>query len=366
MGKFRTLLSTQVSSAQDEVFLDLEWGSWMKQSASHGHEHPQAWLALALKTYGMRVRGFEPCQSAYTARAAYRVDTGNGHVVVKVFRQPLYRLQRMLRELQYLKKSGYRRMPKVLSNQSGQYWSECGKRLIYLTEWVDGPPVSLHSSDLMLLGRALAELHTVPVPVEKSRSSQMLTRMKQLENDFYQRNLPSVLSQHSPSQRWFQSHVGEIRELSESAWTALGREEIAPILEQSLQQGSYLHGDVTRPNVLRRRRDVCLIDWEQVKIGCPWLELVKAMANTTEFESRSLLALLRGYERIRPLSPAERRIVAALFHFPREAWLAALQIGSQRKNLATFQVLESTWEQRLEAVRAVDDWSQTVPFGRGP
>lgn len=194
----------------------------------------------------------------------------------------------------------------------------------------------------------------------------MLARMKQLENDFYQRNLPSILSLHSPSQRWFQSHVEEIRKLSESAWTDLGSEEMAPVVEKSLQQGRYLHGDVTRPNVLRRRRDVCLIDWEQLKIGCPWLELVKAMANTTEFESRPLLALLRGYERIRPLSCAERRMVAALFHFPREAWLAAGQICSLRKNLSTFQVLESTWEQRLAAVRVVEDWSHTVSFGKGP
>jgi Ser/Thr protein kinase RdoA (MazF antagonist) len=103
---------------------------------------------------------------------------------------------------------------------------------------------------------------------------------------------------------------------------------------------------------------VLLIDWDQARPGSACLELVTALTNTTNFTPSRMAAFLQGYESVRPFTRPERRLVSALYRFPREAWHLCDQTRRGRgEPLAA--ILNSSWDSRISAVQWMEEWANT-------
>jgi Ser/Thr protein kinase RdoA (MazF antagonist) len=128
-------------------------------------------------------------------------------------------------------------------------------------------------------------------------------------------------------------------------------------MSEEIKHPALIHGDVTRPNIIINSKGLFLIDWDCLRMGSTYNEIVKTLSNTTYYNPILINALLRGYEEIKPLKSAERLLISALFRLPREAWGAARNIARGRGH-RSFRVLEQTWEQRLIAIRCLDEWAR--------
>ena len=151
------------------------------------------------------------------------------------------------------------------------------------------------------------------------------------------------------AQAWLLTHAAESEEMTQLAKQTLESSGVRDLLCKVKYAPAVIHGDVTRPNILIEKHRVVLLDWEQVKWGNPYEELARALANTANFNINLLMALLSGYECVRPLSSLERQTVAAYFSIPREVWLTAHDLFSGKSPL-TWPGLRETWEPRKKAV----------------
>ncbi len=136
--------------------------------------------------------------------------------------------------------------------------------------------------------------------------------------------------------------------------------DVKKIMEEEDNFPALVHGDVTYPNVVIRADGLFLIDWERLRMDSIYYEIAKTLLNNTSYQTHLIQSLLRGYEEINPLKPEQRRLIAAFYRLPREAWIAAADL-LLRKEREVYRVLKVTWDDRLKSIRLMDDWAGLQP-----
>jgi len=312
----------------------------------------RSYMNRIVSGYGLRTRKIDPCHSLYKQAAAYRIKTRNGDYLVKPFHGTARRLKRIVRSMRRLKKAGFSHLPAWKKNRKGAYWVKAGNRFYYLTEWVDGTTLPMEAPAFQALGRALGRLHRVKAGSSRINS---LAGLKK-QSDAFHRHLADLRKQGTEDGKWFAEKGDQCLSLSRQSWKDLRLSRAARILRKEQKRPSLIHGDVTLPNLLMKGKRLYLIDWERVRPGNSYLELAKALANTTGFSTPLMEALLEGYTSKRSLSRPERHIVAALFRFPREAWYAAKETAAGRPS-HLLEIVRSSWDRRLAAISWIDAWA---------
>ncbi|MDT2241959.1 phosphotransferase [Paenibacillus larvae] len=86
-------------------------------------------------------------------------------------------------------------------------------------------------------------------------------------------------------------------------------------MEEEINHPALIHGDVTLPNIIIHPSRPFLIDWDLLRMGSTYYETAKTLLNTTNFDPANISALIKGYEQIKGLTPAERLLISAFFAF---------------------------------------------------
>lgn len=327
--------------------------------------------------YGMKAASWETVNSHYHVGAAIRVRTNQGDMLIKPFRGSSERLRHMTATLQRLWEQGYRYMPKLYRTQKGQLYTVVGGQPHYVTTWVSGQPLDSTPQHLRKLGRALARLHQVPwsqlenrkVPGVSRRGSDLsssvlnrrLAALRTYDRSFRIADRAAVRDDdvNAEGRKWLHERQSEIERLADKAWHRLEDPELNDIKAAESIHPVHVHGDVTKFNVVvTPEGSVKLVDWDGLRVGSRWIELVTALSNTAQFDPPAMEALLEGYERVRPLSAPERMLVAAVFSLPREAWYARQEKdGAVVWNDEMLDVFAKTWSARLQAVQWMNRWA---------
>ncbi|GIP39121.1 hypothetical protein J31TS4_24010 [Paenibacillus sp. J31TS4] len=310
------------------------------------------------RAYGWNLVDVRPLSSYYKKVAAYSMDTESGRYFVKPYRGSSARLARIVRYMRLLKRKGYRHMPRWVRTTSGKRWTRVGGRLYYATEWIDGQRLG-GPEDYYRLGRALAKLHRRTRGRTGSRGTLAAKAIADLRKQHlrFARELASVSARSTPAGRWFRQHGMRCLAVSRRAWSRLGQADIRAELLREQRSPSLIHGDITSFNVLLTQQQLYLIDWEMAKPKSAYVELVKALTNTTGFSIPEMASLLRGYESIRPLRKSQRRLIAALYSVPREGFLAAAA-ARHSSSPEVFRIFRSTWNSRLAANKWMNRWAR--------
>ncbi|TXK83667.1 phosphotransferase family protein [Paenibacillus sp. N3.4] len=136
--------------------------------------------------------------------------------------------------------------------------------------------------------------------------------------------------------------------------------EVHQVFSEEMKQPAFIHGDVTIPNIVINSDNLYLVDWDGLTIGSRYNEIAKALLNTSFFNPDHIKETLQGYEEIQSFNSAERLLISALFRLPREAWSAARNIAYGR-GPRDIRILERTWDERLKAIRWLDNWALQLP-----
>ncbi|TJY43967.1 aminoglycoside phosphotransferase family protein [Cohnella pontilimi] len=322
----------------------------------------EALLKTVIRRFGLSAREVTPHSSFYRPNAAYRVTSGQGDWVLKPFRRTPgrsdaeHQIRAVVACIRTLEKSKYPHMPLWRTTTSGRYWLSSGDTVFYMTEWVKGRILSRKPAEFEELGNALARLHGLGRSMSGHRYTRRHKHLLRAKERRFRTQLSKLSKQNSPGGQWFAAHGSECNALAHEAWSLLRRPEASLAMDQEREEPSLIHGDVTIPNIIVTAAGIKLIDWDTLRVGSRYMELVKALSNVTGFNPELMAALLRGYEEIRPLNLGERLTIAGLFRLPREAWYSAEALANGRKHSA-FEPLRQTWPDRLEAVRWLDEWA---------
>jgi Ser/Thr protein kinase RdoA (MazF antagonist) len=330
----------------------------------------KAKLSDITNQYGLRLHNVVAYDSLYKQNAAFRASTDKGTFLIKPFHKRVHgtksgtkgQITRVSSFFHKLKKSGYSHAPNWLTTKDGRYWVNLNGRLYYMTEWLEGRSIQMDNDrDFSLLGRALANLHTScqdTLPAMSPYTQKQITLL-QAQDRLFQLRLKDIQSLTAPG-KWFRSHGGKCCELTREAWEIIHTREVKRSIKEETNHPTLVHGDVTVPNVIINSNGLFLIDWDCLRMDSTYNEIAKTVLNTTGYNLAYIHAFLHGYQEIKPLKPAERHLITALYRLPREAWYAAgsLVLGNTPP---IFRILQHTWENRIKAIHWMDDWTRQSP-----
>ncbi|GAA0136214.1 hypothetical protein YSY43_30550 [Paenibacillus sp. YSY-4.3] len=122
---------------------------------------------------------------------------------------------------------------------------------------------------------------------------------------------------------------------------------------------ALIHNDITAHNVIiSDDGQLFIIDWDRIKLGSIYVELATTLMNTTHFNPVFMHSLLQGYDELRHLNHAERKLISALYRLPREAWHAA-RFPDRPRSRNMLDIMEQTWLLRLKAMDELDEWAKS-------
>ncbi|WP_261807922.1 phosphotransferase [Paenibacillus sp. N3.4] len=311
-------------------------------------------------SYGFSVIKIRSYSSQYKNIAAFRVTTNQGNYMVKPFIGSRSRLIRLSSYAARLHRKGFRSMPKWLKTRSGKHWVKKRGKLYYVTEWIEGRKIHKSGSkeDFAELGGALANLHSVSRSFRLAPRSDSSIRKLGKRHAAFCSQLKILRGKSTKAGRWFQEHGDHCMKLCRDALDSLGTERIRSRMLKESRRPPLVHGDVTIPNVLKSKERTYLIDWDGMGPGSSYFDLVVAITNTAGFNIPNMAAFLSGYEQVCPLTRSEKKLISALYRIPREAWHVCRYASSGRKYEHLLDIVEKSWNARMEAIQWMDIWSQ--------
>ncbi|WP_246358487.1 phosphotransferase, partial [Paenibacillus phytorum] len=260
-------------------------------------------------SYGFSIIKIRPCPSLYKNVAAFRVSTNKGNYMIKPFIGSQGRLFRLSSYASRLRRKGFRGMPKWLKTRSGKHWVKKRGKLYYVTEWIEGRDILSNKEELAKLGVVLAKLHSVSRSFGLPPRSDSLVRELKKRHAAFCSQTKVLRSKSSKAGTWSQHRGEQCMKLGWDALESLKAERIRSRLQKESRQQPLVHGDVTIPNALKSKERIYLIDWDAMKPGSAYLDLVVALTNTTEFNPSNMAAFLSGYEQVRPLTRSEKKLI---------------------------------------------------------
>ncbi|KRE51416.1 phosphotransferase [Paenibacillus sp. Soil724D2] len=321
------------------------------------------------RRFGIRALRSGTVASFYRENAIIQVQTKMGTYALKpFFRNALLRtstvhqMKTTAAYLELLMNSGFTYMPKWLTTRSGKLWTLHRERPFYMTEWIKGRNLE-KNEDFEELGRALATLHTTSSGIldTKGPSTHNQIRIWKIQDRLFRRRMNKAIQNHERNRKWYKIYGKYCKRLTDRAWANLNSPEVVDLLKKEANRPALIHNDITSPNVIiSENGQLFIIDWDRVKVGSIYVDLAKALMNTTQFNPDFILALLKGYEERRPLDQTERKLISSLYGLPREAWHAT-QFPHESRSREMLDILKKTWDPRLKAMDLIDEWTKSIP-----
>ncbi|WP_152393070.1 phosphotransferase [Paenibacillus guangzhouensis] len=305
--------------------------------------------------------------SLYRKSAILQVRTNRGTYAVKpFFRSPflrsstIHQIKTTAGYMQRLAESGFTYMPHWHRSTSGSLWIMNQGRPFYMTAWIQGRKLE-KKEDYEELGRAIATLHQTSRRFIHTNDTvtRKQIRIWQGKDRLFRRRMAVALRMNERRHKWYKHYGKACERLADRAWTMITSPEIAELLAKEVAGPALIHNDITTPNVIiSDDGGLFIIDWDYVRIGSIYVDVVKALMNTTQYNPIYILALIKGYEELYPFDKHERKLISALYGLPLEAWQAT-QIIYRKRSSEMLRIMEQTWILRLKAVDVVDEWANS-------
>ncbi|WP_339201725.1 aminoglycoside phosphotransferase family protein [Paenibacillus sp. FSL P2-0322] len=306
--------------------------------------------------------------SLYRKNAVIQVKTKKGTYALKPFSRTkmvrsntIQQMERAASHIRLLKKRKYTYMPAWLPTHSGKLWTLHQGTPFYVSQWIKGRGLET-AEDFEKLGRALATLHATSTGLhrmDKGKSPPTIQQLRIWKNQdrLFQRKMIKNSRHDKTYRNWYNAHGEDCKRLSRRAWKDLQDASIIRLLRMEHRHPSLIHSDITTPNVIiSDDGHLKIIDWDRAKIGSIYADLAKALMNTTQFNPEFVQSLLKGYQKRKPLSRTERKIVTALYKLPREAWHASRHPNRSRDR----EILDNwdqSWPLRLQIIHILQEWA---------
>lgn len=274
--------------------------------------------------------------SVSRGRGTVIADTDKGRVVLKEYHGSPERLEPLQKVLSYLK--GWDEHVEQLladAEENLTVEDEEGKKYILKTCCTGKECDTTNPREIIAAAEKMASLHKAFMAYDDPEQE----KFKNPEHTF-----ASELCRHNRELRYARNYVSKKKKKNAfeelflknfSAFFAQAQE-----VEQAYADGGdtgkrfLCHGDFNQHNVICSGGKICIINFEQIRQDEPVGDLAKFMRKVLEknrWDRQLGEAMLRAYERVRPLEEKERRQLTLRLAYPVRFWNIANHYYNSRK-----------------------------------
>lgn len=299
-------------------------------------------------------------------RGAYLLDTDRGLFTLRNYRGNVCHLDFVERVKQSLVEMGYESVDFALVNQKGEYLTRDNQGNDWMIKrWFLGQECDIREQNQVCQAMAhLGRLHKLLEIVGKNLESDRQTReadkeleaaeipSKQGKDGFMEPNPPSRRPQNAPENPdYFYKRNRELKRIHnfirkkrrksemellllnsfsyfyEQAKKALEIDEINQDYQNlfctAVTQNQLIHGNYNYHNILFEEGNIATTNFDYTKVGIAVLDLYGFLRKCMEKNNWNLefgKSVLFAYEKERPLSEEEKRLLYSLLIFPEKYW----------------------------------------------
>ena len=288
-------------------------------------------------------------KSTKKVRGAILCDTKQGLFLFKELEGSEKFLETLYNFQESLKNHGYESIDVLLKTREGQYCCESEDGTKYIVkQWFCGKECDIKKeTDVLKAVTNLAELHLI---MRQNISGQM-RRKEALEEEFFRHNreMKKVRSfirdkvGKGDFELTYLKYFDEMFGWAEEALKRLGTADYKSLQEESVRQGTLVHGDYNYHNILMTSSGIATTNFEHFYQGIQVDDLYYFLRKTMEKNQWNIPLgnkMLESYNRIKPLSKGELSYIAINMAYPEKFWKAANSYYRSRKSWLSAKSLE--------------------------
>lgn len=234
--------------------------------------------------------------------------------------------------------------PRLLSTKEGHKFVKYNDDLFILTDWIDGRKCDYNNlNDIILMSRNLGKIHKHskgfrPIEgsiIKNSDSTFYTSQYKHFNSllDFWN----SAIHINDAFSRlyieMFEYNYGKARESIDILSTI----DFSRLLGDEVSNHAICHLDYVNKNIIFTKDEtIYLIDFDNTRIDMPVHDICYFLRrilkrDDTAWDFNVFKAAMESYEKIRPLSKAEYKVILALLLFPQKYWKVSRDYYKNRK-----------------------------------
>ena len=281
--------------------------------------------AAALQAYG-----WSGCQAMQIQENIWRVSTAKGTYALKISGKNQTRTSFITAALEHLEKQGCQNFaPLVMTAAGTPFWPD-SDNCWFATQWLSGEkcllgkPRHLEAASLAL-GRFHCAAQGLKAPGGRWGYDTWQSRFERQYEDLRHYEKKAHLYQDESSFcRLYSTALAPQLAKAEKACLLLAASPYRELAKADAARRSFVHWDVAGRNFVISATGVAsLIDFDYCRYDI-WASdvarLLERSLRASHYRKEAIVLLLSSYNRVRPLSVAERQVIAALLWFPQHFW----------------------------------------------
>ncbi|SDN58749.1 Ser/Thr protein kinase RdoA involved in Cpx stress response, MazF antagonist [Paenibacillus sp. yr247] len=239
----------------------------------------------------------------------YQLFTQNhGILCLKRYRVPESEIRFIAQVITHLAESGFMYGPKMLLTTSQRPWITRNEVHYMLINWTEGHSPDFENSALFKKAlRLLAKFHSVAQGLPAKDVPEARLRYHWLHERFT--SYQNILGEHSK--------MGRLISICNKAKEHLSHPKVVKAIEQEQTARSFVHGDFNYPNlVLNGASSMHMIDFENTSLHVRMQDFSHILHRNFPWQGKETLHWIDYYNRKRPLSEEDLRLLYALLLVP--------------------------------------------------
>ncbi|OBA07879.1 sporulation protein [Paenibacillus polymyxa] len=259
-------------------------------------------LSSVEQMYGIKI------QRSRQIKDIHKIETANTTYCLKPYKFPEEEIRFITRVLSYLDERGFTRSQKVYPTvQQTAYMTHEGISYT-LTNWVHGPrPEFTKRIDFKKGIATLAKFHTHAAGFPATETPPSRIRYEGLSDEVagYKKRLSLYKG------------TAHLVALCEEVLDRLQQSKVREAIQQEQKATAFIHGDYNYPNLIKDRQfKIYLIDFENCSLHVRMKDLSHLLHRNCLWNATKMLRAIDFYQRYRPLSTQDLRLLHALLISP--------------------------------------------------
>lgn len=305
-------------------------------------------IRYLLENYPLEVK------QLYRGRSAWLCETNQGLKLIREYKGSPKRLECERKVKTHLRNHGCAYIDQIIQNQEGSCLTQDSDGTAYvLTDWYRGRECNPRDKEEVLTAVVhMAGMHRQMQGINENLSEGTEASEAFGENIFHTKNILQEMEQRSRELRKIRNYVmrkkqkndfdrkfmevyAEIENDAQRAKQILMDMDYLGIFEEICRERFLCHGDFNQHNLIMLRGEIAVVHFDRMHMEVQASDLYMFMRKVLEknrWNTGLGMAMLRAYQRVRPMNYREMRCLYALMLFPEKFWKIANRYHNSRKS----------------------------------
>lgn len=311
--------------------------SQTQPEADHVIKEKQKMIELGkqiLKNWDLTIHEIEVIQWGQIT-LVWKIKTDQGLICLKKLNRPEKNALFSIRAQEYLNKNGVH-VPGIFPNKKNELYTMLGSSLFVVYDWIEGTHLTLtQAGELELLLKELAKFHQASIGYEPPKGVPIVSKLGKWPEHYVKRcqQMESwkYLADMYPEDPFSQTYLTEINyftKMGSNLHKKLLNSEYLAWVEKTKKAPNLCHPDYGTGNtLLGNDGHFWLIDLDTVCFDLPIRDIRKMFESfikpSGEWDDEVFNTLLTAYEKVTPLSSAQKRVLFIDLLFPHHLYSIA-------------------------------------------